>query len=176
MRRLGAIFLVLLILTGCSVPPAPERKVAEFLDKLADGNIKSAGKLTLTGSLGLDKKAQTLYKPLFASIRYSISGSVIEDGVAKVSVSILAIDMEEVMSDASVEVVSHILSSGAKSSDELFYQILQEKLEESNPPTVTSSATAKLVKEGRYWKIDLSASGGFADAITGGVGDILSAG
>lgn len=175
-RKLALLLCALLLLSGCSIPPAPERKVAEFLDKLSEGSIKSAGKLTTAGSLGLDKKASDLYKPLFGSIRYSIGGSVTEGDSSRVSVTVMIIDMEELMAEASAEMVSHMLGAGVKHSDEIFYELLREKLADANPPTVTSTATAKLVKDGYRWKIELSASGGFADAVTGGVGDVFTEG
>jgi hypothetical protein len=171
MRRVILLALVLIITSGCSGMTAPERTVRDFLEKLRKGNISAAEKLTTYGSLGLSKRAADLYKPLFSTIQYSIGGSDMDGEQAVVSVTVTMAHLEGLVYEASAEAMQSILSGGEQDN---FYALLLESLEEPGIPTITISATAILEKTGNQWKIDLMAPGGLADAITGGMGQILA--
>lgn len=173
-KRLLAALLSLVVLAGCAVGSSPEKVTAAFLDHLVEGKLSKAEACTLEGSLGLDKKgksAAAIWKPLFASLQYSVGGAVTDGTTATVNVTIMTIDLEDLMAEASLEVTRQVLS-GSAGGEDLYYRLLLEKLTDPDPPMATFSATVTLVKEGR-WKIDLASSSDFAEALGGGVEGLL---
>lgn len=170
-RLIALVAAALLFLSGCSAGSAPERVTAQFLDKLIEGNVKSAEKHTLSGSLTLssgNKAAAAIYKPLFAMMQYTVGGAVTDGDTATVNVTLLVVDMEELMSEISLEMVQQVLASGSK-DDELFYTLMLEKLESGEAAMESFTVSAYLVKDGGRWKLDLENSGSFARAVGGGV-------
>ena len=180
LRRVRQIFalsmtvLMLVTFYSCSGFFSPERVTMRFLGRLSSGNIRAAERLTLERSLNLDRRASALYRPLFGSIRFGISDVVVEGGVARVDIAVQAIDLNWLMNDVSAEVTRIMLTAGPqRTSRELFYILLQDRLRSPDLPTFNFSATARLVRVGGRWRIDLRGSEGLADAITGGMGAII---
>jgi len=176
-KKILALFMVgVLLMTfySCSGFFAPERVAMRFMNRISNGNIWGAQRLTVERSLNLDRRARALYRPLFGSIQYGISDVVVEGGVAHVSIAVQAIDLNLIMTEVSADVTRIMLTAGPqRSSRDLFYALLQERLRSPNLPTFNFSATARLVRIGGRWRVDLRGSEGLADAITGGMGQII---
>lgn len=176
--KILSLLLVVVLLAvsfhSCADFTSPERVTIRFLDRLSAGNIRSANRLTIDRSPHLDRRAVQLYQPIFDSLRYGVSDVVIEGGVARVYISVQAVDLAWLMADVSSEVTRIILSAGpGRTSNELFYTLLRERLSEPELPTFNFSATVRLIRVGGRWRIDMRGSEGLADAITGGMGMII---
>lgn len=176
MRRWFALLAVLLMLLPGCTGNTPPKVTAEFLDCLIRGDIKSAEKLTLSGHLTLEtgsKAAAALYTPLLSAMQYSMGGSLIDAETATVNLTLLTVDLEELMSQVAAEMILRMMIDGGKGSGDLFYTLLLEKLREEDVPMESYTVTAALKKEKGRWKIDMEESPTFARAIGGGVRGLL---
>lgn len=175
----AALLAALLCLTlgGCTEQSAPQRATQEFLEKLSAGNLAGAEKLTVRGSLGMyrgNKNAAALYTPLFQSIQYAVGGSSVDGDAARVEVTITVADLEEVLLDASTQLVAQVLTTGEKPATGDFFSLLALLLEAPDLPRETYTATVRLVREEGRWKLDLGASSGFCAALGGGIAGLVS--
>lgn len=176
-RWIALLTALLMILSGCT-GRTPEKTIAEFLNCLMKSDIKSAEKLTLSGRLTLDtgsKAAAAIYKPLFSAMQYSGGGSLIDGDTSTVNITLLVVDLEELMSQVSLEVMQQMMVSGNKGSGDLFYTLLLEKLEAEDVPMASYTVTAQLIREKGRWKIDMEGSADFAQAVGGGVQGLILA-
>ena len=175
LKRWMALLAAFLMLLCSCTGNTPEKTTADFLNCLIKSDIKSAEKLTLSGNLLLDtgsKDAAAIYKPLFSAIQYSVGGSLIDGEMATVNITLLVIDLEELMSQVSLEVVQKMVTSG-KGSGDLFYTLLLEKLTAEDVPMASYTVTAELIKEAGRWKIDMDRSPDFLQAVGGGVEGLI---
>ena len=174
-RRIVLLAGFLMLLCSCT-GNTPERVTANFLDCLTKSDIKATEKYTLSGNLLLDTKskdAAAIYKPLFSAMQYAVGGSIIEENTATVNLTLLVVDLEELMSQVSLEVVQQMVTSGSKGSGDLFYTLLLEKLTAEDVPMVSYTVTVELVKDSGRWKIDMDSSSDFVEAIGGGVEGLI---
>jgi len=102
-----------------------------------------------------------------------VGGSIIEENTATVNLTLLVVDLEELMSQVSLEVVQQMVTSGSKGSGDLFYTLLLEKLTAEDVPMVSYTVTVELVKDSGRWKIDMDSSSDFVEAIGGGVEGLI---
>ena len=169
---MAAVFLVWFL--GFSSFVFPQRVTMRFLNRLSNGHIWAAQQLTLERSLNLDIRSRALYRPLFGAMNFNVTRARVERGVAQVDVAVSTVDLVYLMNDISGEVTRVMLSAGPnRASRELFYGILHQRLREPGLATFNFSATAQLVRVRGRWRIDLRASEGLADAITGGMATII---
>lgn len=159
-------------LCACSWTPAPERALDRMLGALQDGKLRTAERYTVSGSLGINRSgrsAERIYEPLFGALTYTITGSVTDGDSALVSVSIVTVDMEELMAQTSVQVLQNALASGRADPADAYYRQLLENLKDPSAPVTGFDVGVRLARAGGAWRVDMAASGDFADAICGGV-------
>ncbi len=176
-RWIALLAALLIIFSGCT-GRTPEKTTGEFLSCLIKSDVKSAGKLTLSGKLTLDtgsKAAAAIYQPLFSAMQYSVGGSLIDGETSTVNVTLLVVDLQELINQVSLEVMQQMIASGNKGSGDLFYTLLLEKLVAEDVPMVSYTVTAQLIREKGHWKIDMEGSPEFAQAVGGGVQGLILA-
>ena len=174
--RPAALILFLCgLLCACSLTPAPERDLDKLLGCLAGGKISKAEGYVYEGTLNINTKnkyAKSFYTALFSTISYSISGSTVDGDSAEVLVSVTMIDMETLMLDASLETLESTFSG--ESDDRVrYYKLLVEKIKAGEVSYITNSVVAYMVRDSGRWKVYMSGSGSFADAVTGGMGGLI---
>lgn len=177
LRRLLALLLVAALLAGlfsCSGLSAPERATLRFMNRLQSGNIRLAERVTLEGSLGIDRRSSGLYRPLFGSMEFAVNGVVRKGNVAHVSLGVTTVDLFLLMSEVSADTARLLLSAGnRRKSDDIFGSLLSQRLRAGDAPTFNYSATVRLVRIRGRWRVDLQGSDGLVEAITGGVPGVL---
>jgi hypothetical protein len=161
-----------MVLAGCSHLTAPQRTVEKFLKRLSDGNISSAEKLTVDGALNMDRRAREVYEPFFSSMEYVVGSAETKGDISDVSVTVTMTSLELVFLEAGSDVMRYMLS-GENDGDDYYYDRILELLEDPEAPVVSLSGTARVVEGRDGWRIDLSAAGGFAYAITSEMPQII---
>jgi hypothetical protein len=165
----------LLLLSGCGFRSDGERAVVKLLDALGDGKLGKAEDYTADGALSFDgcsRSAKAFYKAVFATLDYTVVGE--EAGVegTAVSLTVTAVNMDVRMAAESSRLLGGALS-GENLDGESFYKDLTARILDGEAEYITALATAYVRETDEGWRVDLAASPVFADAITGGLGELI---
>jgi len=146
-----------------------------MLSHLVNGKISRAEDYVFEGTLHIntkDKKAKSFYTSLFASITYIVSGSTITDNTAEVTVSVTMIDMQTLMAYASLDALKDTFGESSNGAIK-YYKVITEKIDTGEVLFETNVVTVYMIKDGGKWKVNMTNSSKFADAITGGFKELI---
>lgn len=178
MKRLTALLLAALFLvlgTGCSAKWESEKAVSRMLSALQDGKLNKAAGYTAQGSLGdltKTRASKNFYKAMFSTIQYVVADSTVDGNSAVVTVSVTMVDMAVILSGASLDLLGRTLD-GEWVNDKAFYKEITALIKGGETARVSTTVKVHLTQIDGKWKVDMAGSGYYAEAITGGLGQLI---
>ena len=153
----------------------PEATVDGYMKACVEFDREKMNEFFPTGAEDQDTQVDDdTYTIMFKRIKYGIGTSEITGDTATVNVTITTLDMKtimgEIISDLIGQAFSHI-GDDSFDSDAYANELLAEKMNAEDAPTVTNEAVVNLNKDGSgKWIIsDESQNTDFIDALTGGL-------
>ena len=164
MKRL--LFLVMLVMwvPGCATGPGPKEVMGRYLDAYAKGNNEEAYSLLSSR----DKSTKSLdafsesggseFKAILGpKVSYQVKGIKTEGDKAKATVEVATPDIKGVFGEVFGAIMAMVV--GGEEDNNALGDVLAEKVQGKNWPTITTTEYYDLVKEEDGWKVFLNYEG-----------------
>ena len=165
-RMKRVLFLVMLVMwvPGCATGPGPKEVMGRYLDAYAKGNNEEAYSLlssrdkTAKSLAAFSESGGSVFKAFPGpKVSYQVKGIETEGDKAKATVQVATPDIKGVFGELFGAIMAMVV--GREQDDNALEDVLAEKLEGKNWPTITTTEYYDLVKEQDGWKVFLNYEG-----------------
>lgn len=160
------LFFVMLVIwvPGCATGPGPKEVMGRYLDAYAKGNNEEAYSLLSSR----DKSAKSLdafsesggseFKAILGpKVSYQVKGIKTEGDKARATVEVATPDIKGVFGELFGAIMAMVV--GGEGDNNALGDVLAEKVQGKNWPTITTTEYYNLVKEEDGWKVFLNYEG-----------------